>query len=372
MQQVSLFVHGETDYTLLKGSTGPLVYPAFHLYLYSALYYVTDHGTNILRAQCIFALLYLTTLAFVLACYRRVGAPPWLLIPLVFSKRMHSIFLLRLFNDAWATLALWISVWGLQRQIWVLGAIAWDLGLGIKMTMLLAAPALGVILVQGAGSAEAFFLGGFTVITQAAASLPFVYKETGFTYFIQAFDFGRQFLFRWTVNWRFVGEEVFLSRSFSTGLLVVHVSLLLYFLQARWMRPSSSSSILEFVKKFATDMDYATEVKITSRVTPVFVMDTMLASVVIGLLCARSLHYQFYAYLGWASPYLLWRAGGGPDWVAAIWAVQEFCWLTYPSTNVSSALVVLALALQVASILIAPQVESPPTSADTDVKRRSE
>lgn len=151
MQQVRLFIGGERNYTLIKGDTGPLVYPAIHLYIYSALYYLTDNGTNIALGQGIFLVLYLVTLAFVLACYRKVNAPPWLLAPLVLSKRLHSIFLLRLFNDAWATLGLWVAIYSFQRRNWIFGAVAWCLGLGVKMTLLLAAPAVGAILLQGAG-----------------------------------------------------------------------------------------------------------------------------------------------------------------------------------------------------------------------------
>ena len=72
MQQVAQYLDGERDYTLIKGSTGPLVYPAGHVYIYSALYYVTDKGTNILKAQIIFAGLYLVALSVVMSCYRMV------------------------------------------------------------------------------------------------------------------------------------------------------------------------------------------------------------------------------------------------------------------------------------------------------------
>jgi alpha-1,3-mannosyltransferase len=63
----------------------------------------------------------------------------------------------------------------------------------------------------------------------------------------------------------------------------------------------------------------------------------------IGLLCARSLHYQFYAYLGWATPYLLWRSGVHPALVVANLALQEFAWLRYPSTVISSVTVVVEM-----------------------------
>ena len=71
MEQVEQYIAGERDYTNIKGGTGPLVYPAAHVYIYRLLYQITDKGTNILLAQRVFGLLYLASLAVVMACYRR-------------------------------------------------------------------------------------------------------------------------------------------------------------------------------------------------------------------------------------------------------------------------------------------------------------
>lgn len=70
MEQVTQYLAGERDYALIKGGTGPLVYPAGHVYIYSLLYELTEQGTNILRAQWMFVGLYLATLTVVLLCYR--------------------------------------------------------------------------------------------------------------------------------------------------------------------------------------------------------------------------------------------------------------------------------------------------------------
>jgi hypothetical protein len=70
MQQVGKFLNGERNYVKLWGSTGPLVYPAAHVYIYSGLYKLTDGGTNIRLGQILFAVLYLVMLAVVIACYR--------------------------------------------------------------------------------------------------------------------------------------------------------------------------------------------------------------------------------------------------------------------------------------------------------------
>lgn len=48
MQEVSGFLHGETNYLELFGDTGPLVYPAGFVYIFSILYWITNKGADIL------------------------------------------------------------------------------------------------------------------------------------------------------------------------------------------------------------------------------------------------------------------------------------------------------------------------------------
>lgn len=74
MQQIALYLKGERDYTRIVGDTGPLVYPGAHVWIYTQLYRWTEEGRNIERAQYIFALLYLATLATVIQCYRKAKA----------------------------------------------------------------------------------------------------------------------------------------------------------------------------------------------------------------------------------------------------------------------------------------------------------
>lgn len=361
MIQVAKFLSGERDYKNLDGPTGPCVYPALHLYIHAALYKITNNGLDIRLAQVIYAGLYGATLTIVLACYRRVNAPPWLLVPLVLSKRMHSIFLLRLFNDCWATFFFWVSVYGATKKNWTMMTFSWVLALNVKMTMLLPFPALLLILVQDAGvelTVILLLLGGFFTIVLA---VPFMFSpENFFIYLGQAFDLGRQFLYKWTVNWRFVDEETFLSKSFAYTLLAVHASLLMVSAHYKWVRPSSKG-IIHFAEMHLLDSFSGFEnVQIMSRLTPQFVMDAMLGSIALGMMCARSLHYQFFAYICWATPYLLWRSGSSPLVVLGGWALQEVAWLTYPSTSWSSFTCVALLALQTASSWIALPSEYPP------------
>jgi alpha-1,3-mannosyltransferase len=68
-----------------------------------------------LHLQVIFIGLYLLNLALVLAVYIRTRAvPAWVLGLLVLSKRVHSIFILRLFNDGVAMLLAYAAILVLQ------------------------------------------------------------------------------------------------------------------------------------------------------------------------------------------------------------------------------------------------------------------
>ena len=151
MQQVARYLAGERDYVKITGDTGPLVYPAAHVYVYRGLHALTDGGRDVRGAQWVFVGLYVAALGAALLCYRRAGAPPAVMALLVLSKRMHSVFVLRLFNDGVAVCALFLAVYCYQRRWWMLGSLAYSAGLGVKMSLLLALPGVGVVLWQGVG-----------------------------------------------------------------------------------------------------------------------------------------------------------------------------------------------------------------------------
>lgn len=182
MQQVSLYVSGERDYPSIKGSTGPLVYPAAHVYIYNLLYHLTDEGRNILLGQILFAALYLATLIVAVACYRQIGAPPYLLPLLVLSKRLHSIYMLRMFNDGIAAFAMWIAIYLFMKRKWTAGVAVWSLGVGVKMTLVLFVPAIATITVLSLGLAQSAALGAVAILVQVRASLDRVSKSVGMLY----------------------------------------------------------------------------------------------------------------------------------------------------------------------------------------------
>ncbi|KAL2170258.1 hypothetical protein VTG60DRAFT_5034 [Thermothelomyces hinnuleus] len=351
MEQVAQILSGERDYTKIRGNTGPLVYPAAHVYIYTGLYHLTDEGRNILTAQKLFGFLYMVTLAVVMACYWQAKVPPYVFPLLILSKRLHSIFVLRCFNDCFATLFLWLAIFALQRRAWRTGALMYTLGLGVKMSLLLVLPAVGVVLLLGAGFATSLQLAAVIGLVQVLIAVPFL-SNNPWGYLGRAFELSRQFLFKWTVNWRFVGEEVFLSKEFSLALLGLHVALLAIFVTTRWLKPARKSVSQLIVPILLGKSPFTKEEQraVSRDVTPRFILTSILSANVVGLLFARSLHYQFYSYLAWTTPYLLWCSGVHPILQYAIWTAQEWAWNVYPSTPISSGVVVGVLALTAALV----------------------
>lgn len=73
---------------------------------------------------------------------------------LILSKRLHSIFILRLFNDCFAVLALYAAIYCYQTKNWHLGSFFYTTGFNIKMSLLLPLPAMGFMFLQALGSTE--------------------------------------------------------------------------------------------------------------------------------------------------------------------------------------------------------------------------
>ncbi|URD72678.1 ALG3 protein [Musa troglodytarum] len=135
MSQVDGFLGGERHYTKLKGDTGPLLYPAGFLYVYSAIKFLT--GGEVFPAQILFGILYIINLGIIFFVYIKTDLLPWWALALLcLSKRVHSIFILRLFIDCFAMTLLHASLALLLCQQWHLALTIFSGAVSIKMNAL--------------------------------------------------------------------------------------------------------------------------------------------------------------------------------------------------------------------------------------------
>lgn len=162
--------------------------------------------------------------------------------------------------------------------------------------------------------------------------MPFI-QENAWGYLVRSFDFGRQFFYIWTVNWHMLPEPTFLSKELALFLLAVHLVLLLVFLYFKWCkdeggvlnviwplwkRPSNkplnpdrkdfTSAVFSLTPSHMPQTNHIPNS--SSPLRPNYYLDIVNLLFVgnfIGILCARSLHFQFYVWYYHTLPYLLWH-----------------------------------------------------------------
>jgi alpha-1,3-mannosyltransferase len=103
------------------------------------------------------------------------------------------------------------------------------------MSVLLYLPGVLIILVKRRGVAGTIRAVVQMVAVQVLLGRRFL-AEYPREYFSGAFDLSRVFLYKWTVNWRFVDEDIFLSPIFARALLVGHLSILVAFGWFKWTK----------------------------------------------------------------------------------------------------------------------------------------
>ncbi|XP_015588799.1 lethal(2)neighbour of Tid protein [Cephus cinctus] len=336
MQEVEGVLNGTLDYSKLKGDTGPLVYPAGFVYIFTILYYVTGRGTQIKLAQYFFAALYIILLILVFRIYARSKkVPPYVLIlTCCTSYRIHSICILRLFNDPVAMVLLFASINAFIDNRWYLGSILYSLAVSVKMNILLFSPALLIAYLTNLGFIKTVIHLFICGVIQLLLGLPFLLVNP-VAYIMGAFNLGRIFEFKWTVNWRFLPEDIFVNLYFHITLLALHLMVLAYF-TPNWITYMKSYAKLKYVQKgIEHQMTKNTKVDM-STVSQLFIFPLFAANF-IGIAFSRSLHYQFYIWYFHTLPYIVWCTHYETVTKIIILGIIELCWNTYPSTIFSSA-----------------------------------
>ncbi|KAJ6596776.1 mannosyltransferase [Mycena vulgaris] len=345
MVQTDVYLKGELDYSRITGPTGPLVYPAGHLYIHQLLHGITSAGENIPMAQQIYGILYITSLTLTCVIYWLAGGiPNWAILLLPLSKRLHSIFLLRLFNDCWAVTLVQAAIIAYQTGYDDVGTLLFSAALSVKMSILLYLPALLVVLFKRNGLLATLRHLVTLGASNALLALPFL-EEDYWAYLRSAFDLSRVFLYKWTVNWRMIDQETFLSPQWANGLLFGHVSALAAFGLFAWCR--NDGGVWTVLKRGFRKPDLPASF---APVTPDYIATIFFTSNLIGLIFARSLHYQFYSWYAQQLPFLAWRTRYPVFVKIALIVGIEYSWNVFPATSVSSTVLLAANTLLLAGI----------------------
>ncbi|KAF8335423.1 glycosyltransferase [Cantharellus anzutake] len=102
MSQTEVYNSGERKYSHIHGPSGPLVHRLLH--------YLTDDGKNQRLSQQIYTGVYTANQFLYMALFDLAGGVPnWVLPIVALSKWLHSIYVLRLFNDFWVVFFVLLS-----------------------------------------------------------------------------------------------------------------------------------------------------------------------------------------------------------------------------------------------------------------------
>ena len=282
------------------------------------------------------------------------------------------------------------------------------------MNILLFSPGLLVLLLRRHGLRGTLPLLCLCATIQLLLGAPFLITNP-LGYISRSFDLGRQFFFKWTVNWRFLPKWLFLHRAFHIALLTANVTTWMLFAVKHWTRWVVTSNlwptftpniswrnggikVLLSWRRLATNsptsMGMISQLSWQQFVWQYVVVDiawTLFTANFIGVCFSRSLHYQFYVWYYHSIPLLVWSTHLPTlarwhhlhmiciccsqlpkmyyHWRRVlVFLVIEYSWNVYPSTSVSSLLLHFAHAVILAALFM--RKESQFTSSQTLATKR--
>jgi len=318
MQEVEGYLNGDTNYENLRGDTGPLVYPAGFVYIYSALYYLTGKGENILLAQNLFVGLYVLTLAVVVYIYRKgskAGSIFWIGL-LCVSKRIHSIFMLRLFNDCFMALFAYLMTASILNDQWSLGCVLFSLSLSVKGSGILYFPGLSCLLTRRFGFFGATKRLFIVIFVQIAVGSHFLFTYP-MPYLLRSFPTNKVYEYKWSLNMQFISEEFFLDPLFGKIMLLLLVLAYLAAVFLIWTRPEG---LFQFLQQKGSN----------TSLPSTQIVDTLFFSNFVGFIFMKSLHYQFYVWIFHCLPHLISMAGFEFPFAILLMGFIEIMWNLYP------------------------------------------
>lgn len=156
------------------------------------------------------------------------------------------------------------------------------------MNILLFLPAYGMILLHEVGVKATSVCVTLIVVIQVLMGLPFI-MHNPWSYFKMSYDFSRVFLYKWTVNWKMVDQEIFVSPLFAQALVFGFVLSTLCFMNFCWLK--HQGGLFKFVRS-----RFFSKEPVSPRFTNNQIVTILFTSHLLGILFSRSLHYQVFKF----------------------------------------------------------------------------
>jgi alpha-1,3-mannosyltransferase len=195
------------------------------------------------------------------------------------------------------------------------------------MNLLNILPALIIYLLFTKGLKETFFMGLLSLFIQIGFSLPFLLNNwKNYLYF--SYQFNRKFIYKWSINWKFLSETIFQNNWFHLSLLILQLSFIIYILY-KWIHVLSLKQSWKIIIKKLLSNEIIIKKVSTNDTIYLFALINF-----IGIIFSRTLHYQFYTWYFWSIPFLLRRFNNYLTLI--LFGLIELIWNIFPSNEYSS------------------------------------
>ena len=300
---IEMIINGEYDYGLIKGENGYCVYPAGFVYEFYFIYYMTSRGKPIISLFLFLFVFFIMTYV-IFKVYDSVLPKEynWIKIFCAVSTNVEHSVINHRFNDSLAMTPLYLCLFFLinnQKKGLYYATFFYALALSTKTNILLYLPGLIYIFTKIKGPIFAIIQLIIIILFQFIIGYPFI-KVSAANYFGKTYDFSREFLYSQTMNWQFIPEEIFHSQFFYNTLAVVHLGILAIFFLFKWEKLS-----LNIFKDVRLN-DWSWEMKVVP-LNKNFILRVLFICNLIGILCFRSLHYQYVVWYFTSFPFLIWQ-----------------------------------------------------------------
>lgn len=143
---------------------------------------------------------------------------------------MNVIYITILLNVLYIAIVLNISsfdMYDLQHYLNSHKSFRLHCAVSVKMNMLLYAPGVLLVLLIATGLKETFICLSICAAVQLVLGYPFL-STFPVEYLSRSFDVKRVFMYKWTVNLKFLPEDIFVGKQLSVLLLVLTLTGKLY------------------------------------------------------------------------------------------------------------------------------------------------
>jgi alpha-1,3-mannosyltransferase len=155
-------------------------------------------------------------------------------------------------------------------------------------------------------------------LIQIAIAFPFL-NESSVNYLSKSFSTSRIYLYEWTVNMKFLSEEMFHSNVLNKTLMISMMLSLLFF-GLKW---SLKRGILKSIFE-------------NNKLEEFEILEILFTSNFVGFIFLKSFHYQFYVWYFHSLPFLLEFVEMNNFMKVLLFGLLEYSWNVFPSTPTSS------------------------------------